>query len=249
MYSAPIACSASAALEGGAQRRVAVRLQERVEPLDFVNPRARPPMRQLGQIRERRGAEIDQMLPLQIAPRALAGDGRHALGAMLGQDRALAGLEFPLMVGTEPAGDDPHAIAIEIQRARQANRVRRHRVRMAVVHHDAGRTDAHGNPQRQAPLARPSAAAAARAPPAMRAAGGTPVAREGRVRIGLGEPLAQLPLEILAVEEAALLEERVLRPSRRDSRRCLSPAADTASTPRRRCRDRAPRRQTSDSTR
>ena len=79
-----------AALEGRAQRGVAVRLQERVQPLDIADPRARAPMRELGEIRERRGAEIEQMLALQIAPRALAGDGRHALRAVLGQDRARA---------------------------------------------------------------------------------------------------------------------------------------------------------------
>jgi hypothetical protein len=32
-----------AALESRAQRRIAVRLQERVQPLDFGNPRARTP--------------------------------------------------------------------------------------------------------------------------------------------------------------------------------------------------------------
>lgn len=91
------------ALEGGAQRRIAVRLQELVQALDLMNPGARPSMRQLGEIREGRGAEIDQMLPLQIAARAFAGDRRHALRAVLGQDRAIAGVEFPLMVGLESA--------------------------------------------------------------------------------------------------------------------------------------------------
>ena len=52
-----------------------------------------PPMGELGEIGQRRGAEIEQVLPLQIAPRAFARDGGDALRAMLGQDRAVARLE------------------------------------------------------------------------------------------------------------------------------------------------------------
>jgi hypothetical protein len=55
-----------------AKRRVAVYLQELVQELDLMDPRAWAPMCQLRQIRERGGAEIDQVLTLQIAPRALA---------------------------------------------------------------------------------------------------------------------------------------------------------------------------------
>jgi hypothetical protein len=40
-----------AARERVSQRRVAMRLQKGVLPLDLGNPRARPPMRQLGEIR------------------------------------------------------------------------------------------------------------------------------------------------------------------------------------------------------
>ena len=61
-----------ATLEGRAKRRVAVYLQELVQELDLMDPRAWAPMCQLRQIRERGGAEIDQVLTLQIAPRALA---------------------------------------------------------------------------------------------------------------------------------------------------------------------------------
>jgi len=48
---------------------------------------------------------------------------------------------------------------------------------------------------------------------AIRALGGTPVARDGLVRFGLGEPVAQLPIQINVVEEAALFEERALDPA------------------------------------
>src|SRR4029453_1548160 len=61
-------------LKRGAQCPIAVSLQEGVQALDFGNPRTRAPMRQLGEIGERRGAEINQMLTLQIAAGAFAGD-------------------------------------------------------------------------------------------------------------------------------------------------------------------------------
>ena len=138
-----------AALEGRAQRRIAVRLQQLVQALHFGNPCARPAMGELGQIGERGGAEINQMLTLQVAASAFAGHRRDALGAMLGQDRAGAGLDLPRVLGAEPTGDDAHAVPIEIQRARQADRIGWHRVRMALVHHHACRRDADRNPQRQ----------------------------------------------------------------------------------------------------
>ena len=53
------------------------------------------------------------------------------------------------MVGTEAAGHDPDAATIQIQGARQSDRIGRHRVRMPVMHDHAHRTDAHRNPQRQ----------------------------------------------------------------------------------------------------
>lgn len=51
-------------------------------------------MRQLGQIAEGRGPELQQLLPLQVPPRPFAGPGRHAFGAMLREDRAFPWLEF-----------------------------------------------------------------------------------------------------------------------------------------------------------
>ncbi len=83
---------------------------------------------------------------------------------------------------------------------------------MAVVDHDARRTDAHRNPQRQIrrrDLQRTQPRAILRDPRGRRHA------RRARRpdRIGLGEPLAQLPLEIGAVEEAPLLEERAFDPA------------------------------------
>jgi hypothetical protein len=55
-------------------------------------------MRELGQIGEGCRSQLDQMLPLQVAAGPFARHGGDALGAMLRQDGAVAGLEFPLMV-------------------------------------------------------------------------------------------------------------------------------------------------------
>jgi hypothetical protein len=49
---------AEATLEGTAQGRITVRLQELVESLDVVNPDLRASMRELGEIRQGRGTEI-----------------------------------------------------------------------------------------------------------------------------------------------------------------------------------------------
>ena len=57
------------ALEGAAHRRIAVGLQQLMQPIHVVNPDLRPPMGELRQIRQRGSAEIEQMLALYIAPR------------------------------------------------------------------------------------------------------------------------------------------------------------------------------------
>jgi hypothetical protein len=137
------------------------------------------------------------------------GDGGHALRAMLRQYGACARLPLACVLGPEAAGDDAHAITIEVQRARQANRVGRHRVRMAVAHHDTSRTDTHGNPQREIGrrhFQRSQPGALLRDPRGRR------YARRARrpFRIRLREPLLQLALEIVTVQKAALLEERPL---------------------------------------
>src|SRR6058998_3797076 len=101
MYSAPIACSASPRSKGAAHRRIAVDLQQLVQPLHVVNPYLQSSMGELGEIRQRGRAEIEQMLALQIAPSPFPRDRGDSLGAVLRQNRAIAGLEFPHVVGPE----------------------------------------------------------------------------------------------------------------------------------------------------
>ena len=69
----------------------------------------RASMRELGEIRQGGRAEIEQVLPLQIAPRPLPGDRGDPLGAMLGQGSSRHRLKFPLVLGTEATRDDAHA--------------------------------------------------------------------------------------------------------------------------------------------
>jgi hypothetical protein len=137
-----------AARQGAAHRVIPVRGEQRVKAIDVAQPDLRPPMRELRQIRERLGSQLQQMLALQIALGPFAGHRGDVLGAMLRQDRALAGLEFPLMRDLEAARHDPHAVAIEIQGAGDADGVRQHRVRMRVVDHLRGGADDDGHAQR-----------------------------------------------------------------------------------------------------
>ena len=53
---------AEAALEGAAQRRITIGLQECVESLDRHESRSQAPMRELGEIRQGRSAETEQVL-------------------------------------------------------------------------------------------------------------------------------------------------------------------------------------------
>ncbi len=122
-------------------------LQQAMQVLDIVNPGARATTNQLGQIGERRGPEFDQVLALQVASRPRAGRGGDALRAMLRENRAGTRLGLPHVFRPIATGDDPDAI--EIERARQADGLRRHRVRMAIVHDDPGRAHTNRHSQRE----------------------------------------------------------------------------------------------------
>ena len=74
-----------ATVKGGAHTLIAMLLEELMQPLDVSDPRTGPTMNELGEVGERRRPELQQMLPLQVATRALAGHGRHRLGPMLRQ--------------------------------------------------------------------------------------------------------------------------------------------------------------------
>jgi hypothetical protein len=60
------------AFEGATEGRLAVGLEQPVQPLDIMNPDLWATMRELGEIREGGGPEVEQMLALQIAPGPLA---------------------------------------------------------------------------------------------------------------------------------------------------------------------------------
>ena len=64
-----------------------------MEAIDVTEPDLGPSMRQLRQVRQRFGPELEQMLALHIALRACARDRSDVLGAMLaGSSRRRAGI-------------------------------------------------------------------------------------------------------------------------------------------------------------
>ena len=65
-------------------------LQQIVEVIDVPDP-IRAAMDDLGQVDERRRAEVQQLLALEVAFGALAGDGGDERRAVIGEDRALSG--------------------------------------------------------------------------------------------------------------------------------------------------------------
>src|SRR6266853_2661161 len=79
--------------EGRSYRVLAVRGEQRVEAIDVADPDLWPSMRELGQVLQGGRPQLQQMLPLQIAFRALARDGGDVLRAVFGQRRLRVRLE------------------------------------------------------------------------------------------------------------------------------------------------------------
>src|SRR2546422_4658153 len=139
----------SPALEGGAQRSLAVQLQELVQPVDVADPDLRAPVRELGEVLERGAPEGEEMLALQVPLGSLARHSGDVPGAMLGQDRLLAGRELPRVDGLVAPGDDADLVAVEVERAGDADGLGWHRVRVRVVQDHAGRPDEDRNAERE----------------------------------------------------------------------------------------------------
>ena len=99
--------------EGGAHRDVPIGGEQLVQAIDIANPDPRAAMRELGQIIQGLGPQRQEMLPLQIAFRALAGHGGHLLRAVLRQCRLGMRFEEPLVDSVEAARDDADAIPIQ----------------------------------------------------------------------------------------------------------------------------------------
>ena len=60
-------------LEGAAQAVRTVKLQQVVELIDVSDPIFRPAMDDLGELRQRRLAKVEQLLPLEVSLGVLAG--------------------------------------------------------------------------------------------------------------------------------------------------------------------------------
>ena len=136
MYSAPKLRSASPRAKA---TRIASSpwLEHVVHAVDVAQPDLRPFVDQLGDVRERRLAELDEVLTFQIAFRVLARDGGDARRAVLGERRYLIEAGPPRVRRLEAAGDDADLIAMQIVRGRKAQRLGRHRVTLGLVHYVA----------------------------------------------------------------------------------------------------------------
>ena len=127
--------------EGGAQRFGAVTGQQFVQALDIPYPQPWAPISEFGEVVQRRSAQFEQMLALQVALGTLTRHRRHLLSAVFGQVGALAGGEQPPVDGFKAPGHDANPLPIQVQGAGDADRLRRHRIAVTLVGHDAGRTD------------------------------------------------------------------------------------------------------------
>ena len=98
-------------LERGAERIVAVALDQVVQLVDVADPDLGPAMNELGDVGERGLAEADQVLALHLAFGAPARDRSDALGAMFGQGGAFVTTKLALMLGLVAARDDADTVA------------------------------------------------------------------------------------------------------------------------------------------
>jgi len=87
--------------QGATQRFGTVQLQQIMQLIDVADPVARTAMDDLGQVNQGRLAQVEQLLPLEVAFAPLARDGREERRTMLGQGRAFTPCELP---GTGSAG-------------------------------------------------------------------------------------------------------------------------------------------------
>ena len=101
-------------------------------------------MYDLGRHRLGVGAEHQNLLAHEVALAALARDLGQRLGPVLGVDRRRVFGIATRVLRLETATDDAYAVLVQIQRARQVNRSRWHRVATAVVLDDPSRPYDHG---------------------------------------------------------------------------------------------------------
>ena len=213
MYSAPKTCSASPRSKARAQRRGAVRLEQRVQALDVRDPGARPPVRQLGEIVERGARRARAAAGASgSACRACPETAATICARCSGSVETASGSQSRGCVGLEAPGDDADAHR-DRDTACPASPIASGGIEYALrlVQHirPSGRRTTGMRSASSSGVDLAADAAAARSS-ARRAAGMTPVAREGRCVFTSTSHSRELRCEILLVEEAALLEERAL---------------------------------------
>jgi hypothetical protein len=167
---------------------------------------------ELRQVGEGGAPQTDEMLSLHVPLRALAGDGGDSLRSVLRQRRDRIRGEEALVYRLVPPRHDADPVSVEVQRARDADRLRRHGVRARLVQHVAGGPDLHWNAQREISRSDPQR-------PKSRMLLGEPDRRDDprrprwSARVDVVVPFGELPCEVLFVDEAPLLEESALHPA------------------------------------
>jgi hypothetical protein len=111
--------------KGGAQRRAAVPSQQLVQTLDIAQPQPWATIGKLGEVVQRRSAELEQMLTLQVALGPLTRHCGDLLRAVLGRVGVFAGGEQAGMDGFKAPGHDAYPLAVQVQGAGDADRLRR----------------------------------------------------------------------------------------------------------------------------
>ena len=100
-------------------------------------------MNDLGEQRFGVVPEVEDLLALEVEASALAGDAREMLRPLLGEVARTTVFREPRVLDGVAAGDDLHAVFVEVKRRREADRTRRHGVPDARVFDDSCRTDGH----------------------------------------------------------------------------------------------------------
>jgi len=85
-------------------------------------------MDKLGEETDRRFPDLEDLLPLEVAFATPPRDGRQVGGSMLGQPGDLLSPALPFVLRFKAARDDPHAVPVQVERARQTGSLRWHGV-------------------------------------------------------------------------------------------------------------------------
>lgn len=135
----------AAEVDGGAKRTVegvaTVLLKELVETVDILDPAEGVVMDELGEDLFCGFAGLENVLALEVSTPPLAAECGDLLRAMVAVCVSLAGPGAAQADRLVPAGDDPHANFVEVERSGKAGRFWLHAVAILREHDVGGRPD------------------------------------------------------------------------------------------------------------